>query len=324
MTAALAPPAHRAPDGLRWARRHGDVIVAWAPVNAAACARARTHERAVTTPTVTVCPAGDAGATLVLHDLGRGAIDNDLGALISGELVGPGLVIGGGAFERCFAGVVESTGPSVAQTWRRFYNNTLAGLSSAPGERDGPIATFARIYRHARELIAGDSVLDVGSCFAFFPILLAQAGRRRVTASDRDPAMVALARRMAVELGLIVGFAAADVTGPLPFAARGADTVTALHLLEHLPESDTPAVLERLCRVARRRMIAAVPIEEVPDPVYGHRQAFDLDRLAQLSRVVPGWRGSVHDHLGGWLVLGPDTRRGATAGRPVPRPGVSP
>jgi hypothetical protein len=249
-----------------------------------------------------------------VHRLSRGAIDNDIGRLIADEIVGPELVSGPGAFERCFAGIVESTGPSPHACWRRFYLNTLRALEgadsgNAPG---GPISTFRRIYQHAAALMRGATVLDVGSCFAFFPMLLAAYGKRRVTASDLDPATVALGRRIADELGLRLDFQVADVTQPLPFGTGSFDTVCALHLLEHFPADCTGTVLASLCRAARRRVILAVPLEAVPDPVYGHRQAFDLDRLAVVAAGAPGWRGQAHEYLGGWLVLEPDRINGAS------------
>jgi Methyltransferase domain len=311
VTAAPAPRAAIAIDRLRWARRHGDVLVAWATVNPGAAARARHDVAAVITPSFTVLAIPAPGLTLVVHDLPPAALDNDIGAAIAAELVQPGLVAGAGAFERCFAGVVESTGPSPAQTWDRFYDNTLAALGDPAREGDGPIATFAAIYDHARELAAGDSVLDVGSCFAFFPLRI--AGAFRVTASDCHQPTLALARRTARRLGLPVTFAGADITRPLPFADAGVDTVTALHVLEHLPEHAGPAVLAGLCRVARRRVIVAVPLEAAPDPSYGHRQAFDLPRLASLGRAVTGWRGDAHELRGGWLVLEPDADRTAAS-----------
>lgn len=286
----------------RWARRQGDLLVAWEPVNGALAERLAAAQAPLRTPTFTVFrrPA----VTVVLHRVTADALDNDLGELVAGELVRPGVVGGDAAFERCFAGVVESTAATPHAAWSRFYANTLTALRRDADERppDGPVATFRAIYRHAEGLVRGRSVLDVGSCFAFFGLLLAARGFE-VTASDGDAATVALGRRMAGELGPSVRFAVADALRPLPFAAGSFDTVTALHLLEHLPAAQSGAVLARLCRAARRRVVVAVPLEGRPDAVYGHRQAFDLDRLAALGSSVAGWRATAHELRGGWLVL---------------------
>ncbi|MGO9976820.1 MAG: mycofactocin oligosaccharide methyltransferase MftM [Solirubrobacteraceae bacterium] len=304
-----------AQPALRWARRSRDVVVAWEPINRRALAGLQRGHRPQRTRSFAVHRT--ASTTLVVHRLRRDAIDNDIGRLIADEIVGPELVNGPGAFERCFAGIVESTGPAPHICWRRFYRNTLRALEQARSgatadDAGSPISTFAQIYGHAAALVSGATVLDVGSCFAFFPMLVAKDGTHRVTASDNDRPTVALGRRMAGELGLALNFEVADLTAALPFAARTFDTVTALHVLEHLPAERSTAVLASLCSAARRRVIVAVPLERVPDPVYGHRQAFDLERLAALTGSVPGWCGQVHEFLGGWLVLEPNRIRGAS------------
>lgn len=293
---------------LRWERRYADVIIAWEPVNRRVLARLAGAQ---TARTRSFSVFRGCSSTLVVHRVALDALDNDIGERIADELVRPGLVPGPNAFERCFAGLVESTGPSPQAAWRRFYVNTLPALRSA-GNRpttDAPIATFARIYRHAERLARGHSVLDIGSCFAFFPMLLAARGELRVTASDVHFPTVALARRMAAELDLPVAFETADLTRRLPFATASFDTVTALHVLEHLPPDRNRAALEELCRTSLRRVVVAVPLEPTPDPVFGHQQAFDMRRLSSLANAVPGWRGQAHEHLGGWLVLEPRTRR---------------
>jgi Methyltransferase domain len=311
---------------LRWGRRYADVIVAWEPVNRRVLARL---EGAQTARTRSFTVFRGRSRTLVVHRVAPHAVDNDIGERVADELVRPGLVPGPDAFERCFAGLVESTDPSPNAAWRRFYINTVLALRGARNRptTDAPIATFAQIYRHAEQLARGHSVLDVGSCFAFFPMLLAARGELCVTASDVHAPTVALARRMAAQLDLPVAFETADVTRRLPFATASFDTVTALHVLEHLPPDRNLGALEELCRTSVDRVVVAVPLEPTPDPVFGHQQAFDMPRLNGLANAVPGWRGKAHEHLGGWLVLEPRTRRGnpwtveASAAKPRPSTG---
>jgi hypothetical protein len=81
--------------------------------------------------------------------------------------------------------------------------------------------------------------------------------------------------------------------------------VLAVHVLEHLPAEACHLALAQLCRVARRRVVIAVPLEETPDPTFGHRQAFDLPRLASIGDA-PGWSRAVYTSDGGWLVLDRD------------------
>ena len=93
------------------------------------------------------------------------------------------------------------------------------------------------------------------------------------------------------------------------------DTVFAVHVLEHLPPEVSAQALAQLRRVARRRVVVAVPLEAAPDPTFGHVQAFDLPRLAALGGD-PGWSQAVYDADGGWLVL---DRRPPGSGGPVSR-----
>ena len=248
------------------------------------------------------------GETVVLHRLEPAEVDNDLAGLVAGELVRPGFVTLPGAFERCFAGVVLSSAPCPAQAWRAFYENTLTRLERAASEPGlshdgGPIETFGRIYAHARTLVAGASLLDVGTCFGFFPLLLRRSEPELdVTAVDLSEPMLDLARNAARTDGT-VSFERADALD-LPFADGSFDTVAALHVLEHLESSSARQALRQMCRVARRRVVVAVPFEEEPDPAYGHVQSFDRESLMELAQST-GWRCRCEEYLGGWVVMEP-------------------
>ena len=75
-------------------------------------------------------------------------------------------------------------------------------------------------------------------------------------------------------------------------------------MLEHLDSWSARRAVQEMCRVARRRVIVAVPLEEEPDPAYGHVQAFDRENLIALGEGT-GYRCRFKDYLGGWLVLEP-------------------
>jgi 2-polyprenyl-3-methyl-5-hydroxy-6-metoxy-1,4-benzoquinol methylase len=248
------------------------------------------------------------GSTVVLHRLEPAAIDNDLAELVAGELVRPGLVRLPRAFERCFAGVVLSSAAGLGEAWRGFYENTLSKLERAApraGAKHHPTAVFGGIYTHARSLIAGSSVLDVGTCFGFFPLLL----RRRstalgITALDLSAPTLRLAADAASRLrGGGIEFVRGDAR-ELPFVDGSFDTVTALHVLEHLDDSSAKRAVREACRVARRRVAVAVPLEEQPDTAYGHAQSFDREALTELGESS-GWRCDYEEYLGGWAVLEP-------------------
>lgn len=216
------------------------------------------------------------------------AVDNDL----AGRLAG---VVPPEVFERVFTGVVLTTATDPLAAWRGFYGHTLDGLTGAP-RPGGSVAEFAPIYRRARTLVRGRRVLDVGSCFGFLPILLADDGYA-VVASDLNAGNVALLRRVDPRLP-VVTCSAAD----LPVPDDAVDTVFAVHLLEHVDAGLGAAAVREALRVARQRVVLAVPYEEVPDPAYGHVRTVTHDDLDALGRSS-GWRYDVTDVYGGWLVL---------------------
>ncbi len=91
----------------------------------------------------------------------------------------------------------------------------------------------------------------------------------------------------------------------VPLADRCADTVFAVHLLEHLPPPAGAVVLAEMLRLARRRVVVAVPYEDEPNPTWGHIRTFDAAALTALGATT-GRPFEVTDHHGGWLVV--DTR----------------
>jgi SAM-dependent methyltransferase len=233
-----------------------------------------------------------------------GSISNELADHIAAELAPLGLVPDSSAFEQIFVAAVLATDPDPMRAWAAFYGNTIRRLRRpAPGTDS--LATFARIYARVLSLVRGATVLDVGCCFGFLPLLAAERyPRLRVIGADLVLATAALASRYSRAQGGRSRFLAADLLA-LPVADQAVDTVLAVHVLEHLPAEACHRALAQLRRVARRRVVIAVPLEETPDPTFGHRQAFDLSRLASIGDA-PGWQRAVHAADGGWLVLDRD------------------
>ena len=257
---------------------------------------------------------------------GSDGISNELAGHIAAELGPLGLVPDGRAFERVFVDTVQATHPDPAQAWNLFYGNTMRRLRRPDPGGTGSVATFARIYEHVMSLIRGTTVLDVGCCFGFLPLLAADRDPRlRVVGTDLVAPAVALADRISRAQGSRARFAAADLMA-LPVADEAVDTVLAVHVLEHLPAEVSALALAQLRRVARHRVVVAVPLEAAPDPTFGHVQAFDLGRLARIgaapespetpeSPQSPGWSQDVYAADGGWLVLDRRTPRPAVPGR---------
>jgi len=86
-----------------------------------------------------------------------------------------------------------------------------------------------------------------------------------------------------------------------------ADTVTAVHLIEHIDPIATRAVLREALRLARRRVVVAVPFEDEARACYGHIQRFDhaalVDLGAELCAADPTLGAAVHEYHGGWLIV---------------------
>ncbi len=196
-------------------------------------------------------------------------------------------------FERLVVGAVRSTVDAPDAAWLTYYRNSLADLESG-------CTAFAPVHARAEELLIGDSLLDLGSCFGFFALRAARDGRH-VTASDLCSGTMDLLGRVAPGLGRPLRTLAADAASTgLPDGY--ADTVTALHLLEHVPPAVGRAIVAEAVRLARRRVIIAVPYETEPDARYGHVRTFTADALRELG-AGSGLDFEVSEHHGGWLVL---------------------
>ena len=248
------------------------------------------------------------GRLLVLHRFRPDELDDDVSTLVAGEL--GAVVESAPVFERIVTGIVRSTVGDPLTAWSTFYANSLAVLrhperAVVPGEPpEASLAGFAPVHARALDEVVGSTVADLGTCFGFLPLRMAERGLD-VVATDHTPGTMRLLSAVAgtgivPEAATRLRTAACDAR-ELPLRDDAVDTVTAIHLLEHLPAADAPAVVAQMCRVARRRVVVAVPFEEVPDPVYGHLCRFTPDVLTALGERT-GARFRVEEDHGGWLV----------------------
>ena len=253
----------------------------------------------------------DRDGDLVLeHGLTLGEVDDDLAGLLSAELFEPGWLRGSELFERVFTGVVLTCADDPQEAWEAFYTNTLAAVGAAasgggPPEDTsghGSIRDYAPVYAHAESLVSGREVLELGSCFGFLALRVA-AGGRSVTASDISAGTMRLLAAMAPRLGVHLGTLTCGAAH-VPLPDRSVDTVLAVHLLEHLEPEHADLVTAEACRLADRRVVVAVPLEDHPSEQYGHVWAITLETLRGWGEVAgPCWRADVHELHGGWLVL---------------------
>lgn len=233
----------------------------------------------------------------VVHRLRPDQIDNDLAGLVSDELFDPGWLTGGDVFERVFSGIVLSSAADATSAWELFYRNTLQCLRHP--RSTGSLAEYAPVYAHALSLVPSGTVLELGCCFGFLSLQLAE--QACVTASDVTPNTVRLLGEVARRLGVGLDTLICDAAR-VPRLDAAYDTVLAIHLLEHLEESHAELVVAEMLRLARHRVVVAVPFEDEPAAAYGHLRCFDLDVLSALGRAS-GWRYRTYEHHGGWLVL---------------------
>lgn len=211
-------------------------------------------------------------------------------------LVEEGLIVGQQEFERAFTEVVQTCAPDPDAAWRHFYRNSVRELRSVD-------ADFSPVHRRARSLLVGTSVLEVGSCFGLLALQCAQDGYR-VSACDICPGALELLDAAAADFGVALSTTLGDARA-LPYPADSSDTVTLIHLLEHLDGADVDAAIGEALRVARRRVVIAVPYEQVPNEHFGHRLSLSEDDLRRWAARWPDYSASIFDDHGGWLVLEP-------------------
>jgi SAM-dependent methyltransferase len=240
---------------------------------------------------ITATPRSD-GRIAVTHRLRPAELDDELSAALAATLAP--LTDDHEVFARAFTGIVLTSRPQASAAWELFYRNSLARIRhrTAPG--------YSAVYRHALELLPTTSVVDLGCSFGFLALHLAGRGVE-VTAADTDPGTTALVRAAARRLRRPL---AVVTTGPdaVPLPSRSADAVALLHVLEHVDAATGRALLAEAGRIARHRVVVAVPYEPEPTALFGHVRRFCPAELHELGRAS-GWRYEVHEHHGGWLVL---------------------
>lgn len=254
---------------------------------------------------------GRIGARLlVVHGLGTASVSADVAALVAEELFAPGWVVGADTFERIVTGIVLTCHEDPATAWESFYRNTLQRLDDGD-DRCGLAPVYARAEALVAEVLAAGaaagSVLDVGSCFGFLPLRVADGAAGcapDVLACDVSPGTARLLELMSHRIGTPVTALACDAAR-VPLPDRSVDVVTALHLLEHVDAEHAARILAEAVRLARRRVVVAVPLEDVADATFGHVRTLTLDglRTAGDTFLGQGWVGTVEEHHGGWLVL---------------------
>lgn len=248
------------------------------------------------------------------HTFTPGTISDDALVAVLNELVRVGDLHGQLEFEAAAVAIIESSHTTSILGWESYYTNSLRSLN------DGT-ASFAPIHRQARELVQGQRVLEVGACFGFLAMQLACDGYE-VTACDISPGAISLLTDAARRLSLEVAGVVADAT-ELGFADNSFDTVTLIHLLEHLTEDQARVAIDEALRVATRRVVIAVPYESHPSEHFGHIVTVTRSVLQSWSETALHAGAHIFELHGGWLVLEPISARGTNTTRGQLLPDIS-
>jgi SAM-dependent methyltransferase len=268
----------------------------------------------------TICQQPSTNKLILMHLFKPEEANADLICFIEDELPPSGLIPSSREFGATLFAVLASMHriPRDQQAiWLNFCLNSLNSLrnqiahplQSAPA-KVSYIGPFAAIYRRIFELITGQSLLDVGCSFGFFPVLVGErAPELHITGCDISTDAIGFSSLLASTLkAKNITFSQKDVLSEDFLKLGRFDTVTAIHLLEHLAEEDMPTALNHLLQVTRRRLLIAVPYEEQAQKVYGHEQVFTPEKLHQwgtlsIQAIKDTGRFWCEELMGGLLVL---------------------
>lgn len=180
----------------------------------------------------------------------------------------------------------------------RVAEGLAAGLDLHRFKRGHPLPRVERVIGMLRGL-APASLLDLGPGrgASLFPLLEALPG---LALSAIETAPLRLERLEELRRGGLAALSLcrADARA-LPFAAGCVDGVSALELLEHLPEPWLAA--REALRVARRFVIASVPSQ--PDDNSGHLRLFAAAELEALFLEAGARRVQLEHVLGHRILL---------------------
>jgi len=242
------------------------------------------------TPHFLLAYSSDNSPMIVVHQLAPEDINNSIVDLLMQELKPLGLVSSEQAFSQLLIGLVTSVQPrNPVAAWNLFSTNTLQRLREQlhkpfiPANDRSSIAAFASIYRRLLSLKVGSSLLDVGCAIAFWPILLAEREPEswsRIVGVDSRRDAINLSTNLARLNDITkLEFLQTDLLASEFLELGVFDTVTAIHLLEHIPETQLPQAFNHLLQVTGHRLIIAVPYEEQPTAAYGHEHIFTPETL---------------------------------------------
>lgn len=244
-------------------------------------------------------------------------IDNNLVDRLMQEL--PDVMTSDSAFGQVMIGIVISINPhDPVSAWGNFSLNTLQRFRAYLAENTmqyppTTIGASATIYRRLFTLKVEMSLLDVGCACAFWPVLVAERNQdisERIVGVDNRLTAIHLSQHMATHIDQHnLTFLQLDLLSPQFVEKLGTfDTVTAIHILEHLPEEQLPLAFEHLLAVTHHRLIIAVPYEAEATRAYGHEQVFTREKLERWGQWCVKSTGDTvrywcEEEAGGLLII---------------------
>lgn len=240
-----------------------------------------------------VARPADTDRVIVVHRFLPTEIDNNLVDYLMQEL--SEFMTSDQAFGHTMIGVVQSMKPrDPVGAWGMFSLNTLQRFREYLDDDTlqyppTTIGACATVYRRLFSLRLGMSLLDVGCACAFWPTLLAERAPNaygRIVGVDNRLDAIHLSQNIAaLTEHRDLTFLQLDLlTSQFVEELGSFDTVTAIHMLEHLPEEQLSLALDHLLHVTRHRLIIAVPYEEEATRAYGHEQVFTREKLERWGK----------------------------------------
>ncbi len=250
------------------------------------------------TPHFLLAHSSKSARTTLIHRFHRDEINNNITDYLLEEL--GHLMTSDQAFSEALIGIVDSIDPyDIRGAWNLFSLNTFQRLREKISRRPEPLAqsrsieAFAEIYRRLFTLRQGASLLDVGCACAFWPLLVAEQERiphGRIVGIDNRQDAINLSTNLALLIKRDdIEFVQMDVLSPDFMQLGRFDTVTAIHVLEHLSDEQLPLAFEQLLAVTSQRLIIAVPYEQQATAAYGHEQVFTPEILAFWGQRCVDW-----------------------------------
>jgi len=199
----------------------------------------------------------DTDRVILVHRFLPTEVDNNLVDCLMQEL--PGLMTSDQAFGHAMIGVVNSIKPhDPVGAWGIFSLNTLQRFRDYLAENTlqyppTTIGACATVYCRLFSLKVGGSLLDVGCACAFWPVLAAErepGARGSIVGVDNRLDAIHLSQHMAMLTDKPdLTFLQLDLLSPqFVDEQHPLDTVTAIHIMEHLPE-EQPAFTTKTLRV---------------------------------------------------------------------------